>query len=858
MKISLVLFLFKLSISFLKNIQSILENILSNSIMDYSYRLLNYTQEKNHLNIQLGLNGENKTYTLQINCLTDEIIQFKLTPNSVKLFELPKENPFVHNKNITRELIISKLKYKISMQKNPFTFSIKRQKTNETIFKTEEKNPFRFMIDFTELKIKIPSKNIYGIGQRTSTFNLHSGTYTLYNKDNPNKIDYGIGKNNNRYGSHPIYLMREKSGYYHINYLRNSFGMDIELDLENNKLKYLILGGVLDFTLFLGNKKPENVIKMYHKFLGGWMMPPFWSLGFHQSRWGYNDIDSIESMLGKYEKEKIPLDTFWLDLDYMNNNHPCTWDEKRFPSELFKQILHIYNKRYVLISEPCIGLENKKVMNIGIKYNTFISENNTPVIIRMWPGKSYCLDFFHPNASLFQEKCHDFLYNKSRYSGIWIDMNEISTFSSGKIDSNENELPCNETNYYYYPGGYKIQHKTFCPNTLHFNNLTHSQIHNVISLKESEQVKLYLKKKFPNEFPFLLTRANAPKIGKYSFIWSGDNGANYTFYKYSLSEIFNFNLFGIPMSGTDVCGFMGETNEKLCAKWYQIGSLFPFFRAHRHLEYNDTEPFSMGKILLETSKNSIIFRYKILKYYYSIFIRKKKIGTIFKPLFFEFGNDEHLIEENIVNSQFMIGKDLLCIPNFNYYDSDFIIGYFPKGENWFNLRNYEFVKKNGFNKVETLFNVHPEVFLRSGRSIFVNDDISNVLNSKELDNNFSLIIAFKHLFGYFYKSIGFIPDIDDYNNKFSVKFTMKKFLFYKIESFFDYMNMQIKIIFNELKYCTYFTKGIFIKKLNFFFPLQIKEKMDKKYYLELNLQQPIKLFCDKNITYNINVLQYIN
>ena len=69
------------------------------------------------------------------------------------------------------------------------------------------------------------------------------------------------------------------------------------------------------------------------------------------------------------------------------------------------------------------------------------------------------------------------------------------------------------------------------------------------------------------------------------------------------------------MSGTDVCGFMGETNEKLCAKWYQIGSLFPFFRTHRHLEYDDTEPFSMGKILLETSKNSIIFRYKILKYY---------------------------------------------------------------------------------------------------------------------------------------------------------------------------------------------------------------------------------------------------
>ena len=118
----------------------------------------------------------------------------------------------------------------------------------------------------------------------------------------------------------------------------------------------------------------------------------------------------------------------------------------------------------------------------------------------------------------------------------------------------------------------------------------------------------------------------------------------------------------------------------------QIGSVFPFFRAHRHINYNNTDPFSMGQILYETSKKSILFRYKILKYYYSIFIRKKIIGTIFKPLFFEFQNDDTLIQENIVNTQFMIGKDLLCIPNLNYSDHDFIIGYFPKGKNWFNLR----------------------------------------------------------------------------------------------------------------------------------------------------------------------------
>lgn len=63
------------------------------------------------------------------------------------------------------------------------------------------------------------------------------------------------------------------------------------------------------------------------------------------------------------------------------------------------------------------------------------------------------------------------------------------------------------------------------------------------------------------------------------------------------------------MSGTDVCGFSGETNEFLFSKWYQIGSLFPFFRGYRHHDYPDTEPFSMGNLLRKTSKASIKFRY---------------------------------------------------------------------------------------------------------------------------------------------------------------------------------------------------------------------------------------------------------
>ena len=42
--------------------------------------------------------------------------------------------------------------------------------------------------------------------------------------------------------------------------------------------------------------------------------------------------------------------------------------------------------------------------------------------------------------------------------------------------------------------------------------------------------------------------------------------------------VLNFNMFGIPLVGADVCGYHGEPSEEMCVRWHQLGALLPFFR----------------------------------------------------------------------------------------------------------------------------------------------------------------------------------------------------------------------------------------------------------------------------------------
>lgn len=76
-----------------------------------------------------------------------------------------------------------------------------------------------------------------------------------------------------------MYLRREsKSTNFHVTFLRNTYGMEVDY-MKSYKLTYKIIGGIFDFRFFVGDRNPETSINLYHRYVNGYILHPFWVQG---------------------------------------------------------------------------------------------------------------------------------------------------------------------------------------------------------------------------------------------------------------------------------------------------------------------------------------------------------------------------------------------------------------------------------------------------------------------------------------------------------------------------------------------------------------------------------------------------
>lgn len=199
---------------------------------------------------------------------------------------------------------------------SPFSFSITRAKTGEVLFDTSAAS-LVFESQYLRLRTKLPSNpNLYGLGEHSDPLRLNTTDYirTLWSND-----AYGTPAGNNLYGNHPVYFEHRAGGTHGVFFL-NSNGMDIMINNtngENQYLEYNTLGGVLDFYFFAG---PDPIVlsQQYAELVGVPAMMPYWSFGFQNCRYGYQDVFAVAEVIYNYSKAEIPLEVMWTDIDYMD------------------------------------------------------------------------------------------------------------------------------------------------------------------------------------------------------------------------------------------------------------------------------------------------------------------------------------------------------------------------------------------------------------------------------------------------------------------------------------------------------------------------------------------------------------
>uniref|UniRef100_A0A8C0U292 alpha-glucosidase n=1 Tax=Cyanistes caeruleus TaxID=156563 RepID=A0A8C0U292_CYACU len=586
---------------------------------------------------------------------TKNRFRFKITDPKTQRFEVPHEHvqPF-------KGSMASDLSYKVELKQKPFGLVVTRASNGKVLFDTTI-GPLQYADQFLQLSIKLPSANIYGVGEHVHKQYRHDvnwKTWPIFSRD---AMD-------NLYGTQTFFLCLEDStGASFGVFLMNSNAMEFVVQ-PAPAVTYRTIGGILDFYIFLGDT-PEQVVQEYLQLVGLPALPAYWNLGFQLSRYGYASLDEVKEIVERNRAVNLPYDAQVIDIEYMEKRKDFTYDKVKF-KELpeFAAYLHDYGQKYIIILDPAISTQN---LSDGSSYESYrrgtarkvwVNESDgvTPLLGEVWPGETVFPDFTSPEGtSWWVDECKLF-YDMVPYDGLWIDMNEVSSFVQGS------KRGCAQNDLNYPPYTPRILDKLMYSKTICLDAVQkwgkQYDVHNLYGYSMIMSSRKAIEKVFPGKRSFLISRSTFAGSGKHGGHWLGDNAATWDQMRWAIPGMLEFNLFGIPYIGADICGFSDNTTEELCRRWMQVGAFYPFSRNHNCEGFMHQDPavFGPNSLLVNSSKHYLNIRYTLLPYLYTLLYKAHTQGhTVVRPLLHEFYSDETTWD---IDRQFLWGPGLMISP----------------------------------------------------------------------------------------------------------------------------------------------------------------------------------------------------
>jgi alpha-glucosidase len=402
------------------------------------------------------------------------------------------------------------------------------------------------------------------------------------------------------------------------------------------------LADAFDVYLFAG-PEPKRVVSAYTELTGRTPLPPLWALGHHQSRYGYLSEAEVRGVVARLQKDKLPLDAVWLDIDYQAENAPFTVDTKAFPT--FGKMVGDFKAsgvRTVVITDLHVKSYQGKPSagyapyDSGAAGDHFIRSQSGFFEGPVWPGASVFPEFTREASRAWWGGLYRGFVEQG-VAGFWNDMNEPALFVKDKTFPDD------------------VQHRLE-----HGSRASHVAIHNAYGTLNARATAEGVLRLRPDVRPFILTRAASAGAQKYAASWTGDNTADRSHLAVTIPQLLSLGISGYPFNGADVGGFVGCPDAELFAEWMELGSLQPFFRNHSAKESCRREPWLFGAAVEARVKLAVERRYRLLPYLYTLFEESSRNGApIMRPLWYEYPNDA---QTYAVSDAYLLGRDLLVAP----------------------------------------------------------------------------------------------------------------------------------------------------------------------------------------------------
>jgi alpha-glucosidase len=472
-----------------------------------------------------------------------------------------------------------------------------------------------------------------GMGEQLGNLDRRGTVVTLKNTDNYRYDDPKVPM----YVSIPFFMGLHHGKVYGL-FFNNSYRSVFNFGASNRRFaSYSFDGGALD-QFFMFDASVGKILEHYTSLTGRMPLPPRWSLGYQQSRCSYYPENQVMFIANTFRTKRIPLDGIVLDADYLHQYQPFRINRDRFPDmRRLADTLRGMSIELTASVNPGIAIDDSyQQYKSGLKENVFLRYADGELwIADIAPNTNHFVDFSDPRGRRWwidQMK----LYQDVGIHGLWNDMNEPAIDGQAMPDNVVFDFDGQKTsaleaqNYY----GMLMARAAF---------------------ESAEQYG-------GNRRPFVLSRSGFAGIQRYAAVWSGDNQAKDEHILLGTLLINQMGLSGVPFTGPDLGGYIGDGNKDLYRRWVEVGVFAPYLRNHRGPYTAANEPWAYGEEAEAISKAYIGFRYQLMPYLYSVFYEAAQSGMpVSRSLTIDSSFDASVYDPKF-QYEFLFGPGLLINP----------------------------------------------------------------------------------------------------------------------------------------------------------------------------------------------------